>query len=153
MLASLAFEHDCYGLPPLDIFCAAVPDENLRRLAAELEDDGHHVRVARSSAHAFAEICTWAPDVLLIDASGPEGVSLARRVRAQFGGGVVLVGLQSPSAALQFMLPVGLFTYLLPRPARFDELARLLGLQPELNDAALVGAHAEPVAAGAGSLW
>jgi CheY-like chemotaxis protein len=130
-VANLAdFADDYFSLPPLDIYCAVTADATIDRLVEQLEDGCHEVRLARCPGNAYSEICAWAPDVLLIDATTPDGVALARRVRAQFGQDIMLIGLHDRKTP---QLPVGLFCELLPKPARYLDLARLLGLVPDVE--------------------
>lgn len=141
------FADDYFCLPPLDIYCAAAADDTIHRLVEQLEDGCHQVRLARRPANAYAEVCAWAPDVLLIDATTPDGVALARRVRAQFGQDIMLIGLHDRHTP---PLPAGLFCGLLSKPAHYLDLARLLGLVPDVehhDEVALDYAHTRTGAA------
>lgn len=135
MPATVDFADDLFCLPPLDIYCATAFNDATQRLAQQLEEDCHQVRVQQPSADAYAEICAWAPDVVVVDATTEAGITLAKKVRAEFGVGMVLIGLRDRCTP---PLPVGLFCELLSKPLNYADVARVLGLVPETDDALAV---------------
>ncbi|MBX9628613.1 MAG: response regulator [Gemmataceae bacterium] len=109
-----------------------VVDDNpdlARSSALLLGLDGHDARTAETGRAAVAEAAAFRPDVVLLDLSLPDlpGVEVALRLRAELGGGVVILAVSGLDPEDRPASDPGVFDGHLVKPVDLSDLGRLVG--------------------------
>ncbi|MFY9179418.1 MAG: ATP-binding protein, partial [Venatoribacter sp.] len=135
-------------LPELNILIADDIEQNLELLALVLERKGHKVVAANNGLEAFALFKEQAFDVILMDVNMPEvdGLQSTRLIRAyeQEHGlkAIPIVALTASVLASDRQLTEqagmnGFAVKPLDPPALFEEIARILNIEPQFEAAAV----------------
>lgn len=105
-------------------------DPDLARSSALLLGlDGHDARAAETGLAAVAAATAFRPDLVLLDLTLPDlpGAEVARRVRAELGGRVVILATSGLDPEHRPAAEPGLFDGHLVKPIDLTNIGRLIG--------------------------
>jgi DNA-binding response OmpR family regulator len=98
-------------------------------LAELLRLKGYHARVARGGEQVLMTIRAWRPDVAILDVATDvvSGVELAKRMRNEVGGPIMLVAVAAAGVDDELArVNAGVFGHCFVKPVNQDELLGLL---------------------------